>query len=71
MGSHFFKSKSGLSGGAGTNMGLESRALTSGAYAARAASAAAGKDLGAADGFAKSKPKPTKGSSAYAKGPKV
>ena len=50
---------------------MDARAAGAGAYAARAAAGGAQKDLGAAMAINKSKFKPQKTNSAYAKGPKT
>jgi len=76
MGTSFFRGAGGPKiggpkiGGAPQNM--EARAIGSGVYAARGAAAGAQKDIGAASAINKAaKFKPSKGSSAYPKGPKV
>ncbi len=69
MGSSFFKPSAPKIGPSGINM--DARAAGAGAYAARAAAGGAQKDLGAAMAINKSKFKPQKTNSAYAKGPKT
>jgi hypothetical protein len=69
MGSSFFKPSSPHIGPGGTN--LAARALAAPGYATRPAAAGAQKNIGIAAALNKSKFKPQKTNSAYAKGPKV
>ncbi len=69
MGSNFFKPSSPKIGPG--NLSLEARAIGSSAFQGRSAASGVSKDLGAAMGLNKSKFKPQKTNSAYAKGPKV
>lgn len=69
MSTSYFKTASPKFGQ--SNTGLEARALGAGGYASRGASIGQQKTLGVAAALNKSKFKPQKTDSAYAKGPKL